>query len=1002
MIALVLAMLRARRAQALTVLLLCAFTTGAAVAGPASLHAVDAAIVAHETADASATERMLTLGSVSSEGVNTSGEFSQFVPAVLQMPAFDQVYAIEISMFGFGSGISRVIFREDNCAHLTIERGRCAQGNYEVVIGARTAQRTGLGPGSKVTADEVRYNPSTGVAYPAGNPHVLNVVGTYTPTDPEDLYWGRAGYFSVDGKGERAEPVFMSRRTIGYINSYTQWQSIDAVLRADAVTADGLAELRNNLTVLTDRLGEAESLAVSTEIPALLDRIQASMDTAHTLVPVAFVPLVALCLFVIYLAVSYGTAGRRYELGLVALRGASPLGRWWLASGEVILMILLGVPVGYALGHAAVAFVAWSQFDAVVGPSLDTVPYALAALGGALVAAFFGLRRDLGTSVAELLRRVAGRGRAWRSVVLEVLVVALAVAAAIQLRGAGTGFAGIAALLPGLVIAAVALLAARAVVPLAGAVARAAMRRGRLGLGLAAVQLARRPGSHRLLVLLTVATALLGFAAAGVEVAAQARHDRATISVGATRVLEIDAVSTQLLLNATRSVDPDGAFAMAVAPTPQSAGELPGLAVDSTRLANVAQWRASFGPTGAAETARLLRPSAPQPFVLKARALRVDIENGNYLGGQRLEGKLILTRLSGAGDVTVSLGVLRAGRHTYDVAVPACSEGCRLAQVALVTDDTGQVDAVLFGISARGTAAPIIGRRELTAPDRWAAISDDGSMVRADGEGLRISGSGWLGNPLGARPVDAPVPLPIASTGEPPYRNEVSGFDGARLRVLRAAKPVSLPRLGSAGMLVDLEYLSRSAAADNSVNGAEVWLGPAAPADIVAKLRAAGLPVRKELGIAAEEASLAWQGSALALWFYVVAAGFGVLLAVGGIGLVAAVDRRRRADDLRYLRWQGLRRRDVRRAALWGNLTVVLAGAVLGLGAAALAWTVAGDQLPIFVDQLVAITPPRWPSPDAVLLPWAAATVLFAVAAAIVAAQLRRAVARNGSKGGYS
>ncbi|MFC7480025.1 hypothetical protein ACFQX7_08295 [Luedemannella flava] len=325
MIALVLAMLRARRAQALTVLLLCAFTTGAAVAGPASLRAVDAAIVEHEAEHATANERMLSLGAVSSEGINASSDFTQFVPAVLGLPGFDQVYSVEISMFGFGPGaeISRVVFREDTCAHLTMVRGRCSQGNYEVVIGEQTARRTGIVPGTRVTTDEVKYDPSSGVAYPAGNPHVLNVVGTYEPTDPDDLYWGRSSYFALDGKGQRAEPVFMSRRTIGYLNQSTQWQGMDAILRADAVTPESLADLREAVDGVTAALGESQMLIVSTEIPKLLERIQASMDTAHTLVPIAFVPLVALCLFVIYLAVSYGTAGRRYELGLVALRGAS-------------------------------------------------------------------------------------------------------------------------------------------------------------------------------------------------------------------------------------------------------------------------------------------------------------------------------------------------------------------------------------------------------------------------------------------------------------------------------------------------------------------------------------------------------------------------------------------------------------------------------------------------------------------------------------------------------
>jgi hypothetical protein len=70
--------------------------------------------------------------------------------------------------------------------------------------------------------------------------------------------------------------------------------------------------------------------------------------------PVAFIPLVALCLFVIYLAVGFGTLGRRYEIGLITLRGVGPTRRFWLTTGEPLAMILI-VPDRLSLGHVAVA-----------------------------------------------------------------------------------------------------------------------------------------------------------------------------------------------------------------------------------------------------------------------------------------------------------------------------------------------------------------------------------------------------------------------------------------------------------------------------------------------------------------------------------------------------------------------------------------------------------------------------------------------------------------------
>jgi putative ABC transport system permease protein len=108
--------------------------------------------------------------------------------------------------------------------------------------------------------------------------------------------------------------------------------------------------------------------------------------------------------------------------------------------------------------------------------------------------------------------------------------------------------------------------------------------------------------------------------------------------------------------------------------------------------------------------------------------------------------------------------------------------------------------------------------------------------------------------------------------------------------------------------------------------------------------------------------------------------------------LVATVDRRRRAEDLRALRWQGLSRRVVRRATLWGQLTVVLAGTVLGLVAAAVAWYAAGDQLPVDADLTTATI--GWPAPSAVLGPWLAAGGVLVAVALLAAIDLRRAVSR--------
>jgi hypothetical protein len=215
------------------------------------------------------------------------------------------------------------------------------------------------------------------------------------------------------------------------------------------------------------------------------------------------------------------------------------------------------------------------------------------------------------------------------------------------------------------------------------------------------------------------------------------------------------------------------------------------------------------------------------------------------------------------------------------------------------------------------------------------------------------------------------------------------------------AKATMLPRVGSAGTLVDLEYWARTTAGASKLTGAEVWLGPAAPADTVARLRAAGLTVTATYGVERELATFVASGDRrVVLWFYAVAAGFAVLLALGGMGLVASVDRDRSARDLRYLRWQGLSRRDLNRASLWGNLVVVLVGGVLGLGAAWLAWLVAGDRLPIFTDSEAVVPAAARAGRVGGGRCRGGRGAACATVAVVAAARVRRAVARHHQNGG--
>jgi putative ABC transport system permease protein len=188
-----------------------------------------------------------------------------------------------------------------------------------------------------------------------------------------------------------------------------------------------------------------------------------------------------------------------------------------------------------------------------------------------------------------------------------------------------------------------------------------------------------------------------------------------------------------------------------------------------------------------------------------------------------------------------------------------------------------------------------------------------------------------------------------------------------------------LPRLGTFGRVIDLEFLDRVARDAASAFRMEVWLGPAAPADAVERLRAAGLVPGSERTLTGTLEALRQQGTAVALRFHIATGVLALLLAAGAVLLVATVDRADRADELRSLRVQGLRRRDAAVYARRGYLWVVAVAVLAGVAAAVLAWIAIGPFIPQFVDR----TPDGtlyWPRPVTLLVPAAASALVLAVA----------------------
>jgi hypothetical protein len=1008
MIGLVASMLRARAGSALTALALAVVAVAGAVAGPAFLAAADRSVIADELSQSTRDEQVITARTSVDLTGGRDRTFESTVPALLTTPGFTPVFAAEFDAYLQGpsdGGTPRLVFREGVCAHLRMVQGRCPIGTNEIILGEDTAARFGLRSGQTVVERESIQTPDGPTAI--NPPAVLAVVGVFRVPDPHAEYWADQHYFDADqggfGSPGVSEPAFASRGTLEALSHRAERQSVDALLDPAALTPAHLPGLLAGVHGAQSR-AQRGGVTVISAVPELLGRIDADRSTLREVVPLAAIPLVALAWLAMLLAAGYGTETRRAEVALLKLRGTAWPYRWWLLLGESVTAILAGSVLGYFAGYAVVAVAARVLLTGAGPVTLSGQPlrWAAVAVLGTLVATVLAIRRPFAASVADLLRQVPPRGGGRRGLVLETMLYPLAVAAVVQLRAEPGRLTGIELLAPGLVVLAVALLATRLVGPVARWIGGRALRRGRLGLALGALRLARRPGAARLLALLVVAVGQLAFAVTAVEVAAQAGVERAEVEQGAPRVLNVLPVNVGVLRNAVRTADPGGRYAMATATVPKLVGaDAPILAVDSSRLATVAIWRPRSGGLTAAGAAAALHPVAPDPVTITTEQIGVDLTADHLVPGLRLSLLAHLAPADGSTMRPVELGELQTGRHRYSGAAPGCRDGCRLIglEVAEPAGSGFGLDLVVHGLYQGDPATPVdaglsrAGRWRAPAPTANGAVpvlapGPDGLSVTLRDNGLGVDA--WI------LPVDAPYPLPVVVTA-PLGRDTLGGLDDNPQPVVSAGTAGVLPHLGARGVLVDLEYAELDARGTAVAVDPQVWLAADAPPDLVDRLRQAGLTVLSSQTDSARVRYLDGQGPAAGLRFHLLAGALAIALALGGLALIATVDRRA-AGQLRALRDQGVPRAALVGADRYGYAGLVLAALLLGPVAAGVAWLATGRSIPLFADRIEVVPPPwpHWPWP---LLAWAAAGVLLMGTALVAARLLSAGLGRQRERG---
>ncbi|MET0493966.1 MAG: FtsX-like permease family protein [Actinoplanes sp.] len=1010
MMTLVLAMAWNRRGQAITLLLLALVSVAAAVAAPAYLQAADRAIAAGQVATAAPSERGLSVSKNEEARPDAAGElsFSNVGPALVALPNFVSVYASEYNILGIEpdpATRTRFVYRQDACPHLTMATGRCLIGEGEVVIGEATAKLRSLAAGDRIelTYAEFSDDPRTPVFLPKGRPKLVTIAGTYRANDRDEPFWGVHGYFAADLEGRPGEPVFADYPTIYTMDHSRSYLSVDSTAGPGALDVDKLAGVAQALVTVQDTTRKiGASVNLQTGIPELLARIDTGRRAARVIVPVIAVPLVLLACFVIFLAVGYGTDGRRPELAVVALRGARWWERWWLATGESLVPILLGALAGCLTGQLLVNAIAALRFPGVgigVEPGWSSLRYAPPAALAAVLAALLAQRSQLFSPVGALLRKVPAARR--RPPILELVILLLAVVTGVQLNLFDTEPTGAGLFAPALIIFALALIAGRALLPVVTRFSVRRLRRGRLGSALAGLQLSRRPGARGLFGMLVAAVAVAGYATCAADVGAQGREVQATLGTGADRVVAIRDGTPQELLAAVRDIDPEGRFAMAVAQTPGNGqDEPPGLAVDSSRLAAVATWPAGAPPVEQVEEA--LRPPDPGQIVIAGQDVTIEMTAENIADSPPMRLSLSLTSLTGRGSTIATLGEIQPGPYAYTQRVRICETTCRVDGLQITTiDGTAEVRADLI-LNRLGSINPVtnaLTQTQLSDPARWR-MADFGQLSGAR-DGLRIAIAATNGLPDGAwiEPADTPYPLPVASAGRV-AADEITGLDGRDVPVRRVARLPAVPKLGLRATLTDLEYADRASTAASPMASPEVWLSPAAPADILDRLAARGLVVTADTRASVVHDQLARQGPALALWFYVLAGVLAIALAVGALILAAAVDRRRRVEDLSALRAQGVSGRTAGQAALWTYPILVVIAVLAGLGIALAGWSLTGWALPLAGLEPTGLPLPLYPRPLAVAATGLAVLVVLAGAALLTGRNLSRRVRAAGVIGG--
>ena len=689
--------LRWRRGSSIALLVVAAFAVAGSAIGPLFLSAADDSVltsIISNAAPGSATVTLISSGGRSADSALRAAAATasrQGNTRFLAPPVESADAGVQFSAPG-GTFTASLYAKSGSCRRLTFVAGSCPRKVGDVALSSRSAKAGATAVGRALVVGAPGAKPGRKVER-------LRIVGIYRlPATVANDYWEDRNEFDFGppphpGQPPQLDPLIASPATVlSSIALGVQPQFIaDLNLRPGTLRSGQVGSLDSSLSTFRTNLARHGSVTVSTGLFGLFAESRHDAKQMDAVVAAIVVQLVLLSLLVVYSLVSIGSRDRWLEAEIANRRGFTRWSMLRVAVGEPIAILLVALPIGFALAWAASA-VAASRLLVAGTPVGPTGLSLLAAVGGFVggVAAAVVASWDLWHGATRPGQTAARRGSFVAAADAAAIALGTAGLIALSVGGSlsGTRPDPVAALAPALLALAAGVLAVRLLALAIRGLMNPTEDSRFLATFLALRELSRRrPSALRRLLPLIAAIAVAVFAVAAWTVAAENRKTVALFDTGASRVVTVTTRPGVNLEAAVRAADPSGKQAMAVEIHRSQGGEL--LAVDPTRLVAVGAWPKSLTRASESSVAQYLAPSERQPIQLTGDGLRARATLAP--GSPRVALSATVFSLATQDQATITMGVLRPGTGTYRATLGGfCATTCRLASLNVSASHLGR------------------------------------------------------------------------------------------------------------------------------------------------------------------------------------------------------------------------------------------------------------------------------------------------------------------------